>query len=273
MARVLVLSSHVAFGTVGLAVTVPVLQSLGHEVIALPTIVLSNHPGYPHVAGEKLPAVDLERMLNALAANRWLRGTDAVLTGYLPTPSHVVAACSAVRRVRAGNASALIVCDPIFGDDPEGLYLDAPTAAAVRQQLLPLCDLATPNRFELAWLTGRKVDSPETAVEAARALDVPAVVATSIPAPGDQLASLHVSKNEACGCFVPRRRTAPHGTGDLLAALYLGHALNGAEPGTALGAAVAGVEAAIGASADRDELSLIGDATLGRAKPLIAVPI
>lgn len=155
MARVLALSSHVGFGTVGLSVTVPALKALGHEVVALPTIVLSNHPGYPHTAGDKIPAVHLEKMLEALDANGWLRDTAAVFTGYLPTPSHVVAACSAIRLVRAGNASARIVCDPIFGDDPEGLYLDGATAAAMRQHLLPICDLATPNRFELAWLSGK----------------------------------------------------------------------------------------------------------------------
>ena len=57
MARVLALSSYVAFGSVGLAATVPALHWLGHEVIALPTVVLSNHPGYPRFAGESIPAV------------------------------------------------------------------------------------------------------------------------------------------------------------------------------------------------------------------------
>ncbi|MAS40179.1 MAG: pyridoxal kinase [Porticoccaceae bacterium] len=273
MARVLALSSHVAFGTVGLAVTVRALHALGHEVIALPTIVLSNHPGYPHVAGNKIPAVDLEKMLDALEANGWLRGTDCVLAGYLPTPSHVVIACSAVRMVRARNASALIVCDPIFGDDPEGLYIDGATAAALRQQLLPICDLATPNRFELSWLTDETVTTPQTAVDAARSLRVPTVLATSIPASDDRLATLRIAQNGACGCFVPRRRAAPHGTGDLLAALYLGHTLNGADPDTALGAAVADVEMAIGTSEGRDELSLSGGTVMGRAKPLPTVRI
>ncbi len=49
---------------------------------------------------------------------------------------------------------------------------------------------------------------------------------------------------------------APHGTGDLLAALYLGHALNGEAPSACLARAVAAVEASIGMSAGRDELSL-----------------
>ena len=66
MARVLALSSHVAFGSVGLAAIVPALQSLGHEVIAVPTVVLSNHPGYGPFSGERISAAMLGQILDAL---------------------------------------------------------------------------------------------------------------------------------------------------------------------------------------------------------------
>ena len=65
MARVLAISSYVAFGSVGLAAIVPALHWLGHEVIALPTVVLSNHPGYPRFAGEAIPAAQIGAMLDA----------------------------------------------------------------------------------------------------------------------------------------------------------------------------------------------------------------
>ena len=72
MARVLALSSHVAFGSVGLAAMVPALHWLGHEVIVMPTVVLSNHPGYARFAGEPIPATQIAAMLDALEANGWL---------------------------------------------------------------------------------------------------------------------------------------------------------------------------------------------------------
>ena len=53
MASVLALSSHVALGSVGLAAIVPALQSLGHEVWAVPTVVLSNRPGFGPLRGER----------------------------------------------------------------------------------------------------------------------------------------------------------------------------------------------------------------------------
>ena len=117
MARVLALSSHVAFGSVGLAAIVPALQWLGHEVIVMPTVVLSNHPGYPRFAGEPIPAAQIGAMLDALEANGWLAETAAVISGYLPSPAHVGEARSAVERVRRANPSALYLCDPVFGDD------------------------------------------------------------------------------------------------------------------------------------------------------------
>lgn len=256
MARVLAISSHVAFGTVGLAAITPALQALGHEVVAVPTIVLSSHPGYKRFAGERVAPATLERIVEALEANGWLAQCHGVLTGYLPTPAHVAIAAGALTRVRVANPSALVLCDPVFGDTPGGLYLEEAAAAAIRWQLLPLCDVATPNVFELSWLAERRVEDLESAVAAAHALGRPCVLATSVPAPGDRLATLLVEAAGARAAFVPRRRTAPHGTGDLLAALYLGHALSGATPEVCLGRAVAAVEASIVASGEREELAL-----------------
>ena len=269
MARILVLSSQVAFGSVGLNVSVPALQGSGHEVIALPTVILSSHPGYGRYAGEHIAPATIEQIGDALDANGWLRRVDAVLTGYLPTPEHVTTAARMIGRVRAANPPALVVCDPICGDDPGGLYLDAEVPAAIAELLLPLCDLATPNAFELSWLAAMGVATPADAIAAAGKLPVPAVLATSIPASGNRLATLLVSDGSARVCYVPRQRIAPHGTGDLLAALYLGHLLNGTELGDALGRSVSAVDLAIAMSAGRDELSLTHAAAIwAQAQPL-----
>ena len=223
MARVLAISSYVAFGSVGLAAIVPALHWLGHEVIALPTVVLSNHPGYPRFAGEPIPAAQIGAMLDALEANGWLADTAAVITGYLPSPAHVAEARSAVERVRRANPSALYLCDPVFGDEPEGLYLSEATASAIRDELLPLASLATPNRFELAWLAGLPVGDPPEARQAAWALGVPSVLATSIPASDNRLANVLVQdRRGASPATCADAESAPHGTGDLLAAMYLG---------------------------------------------------
>ena len=136
-----------------------------------------------------------------------------MLTGYLPAAEHVIAAKAAVARVRAENPAALYVCDPVFGDEPGGLYLDEATADAIGQHLIPLCDVATPNLFELAWLADKEIDDLDSAFSAARLLDAPRVLATSVPAPDERLATLLVHADTAHASFVPRRPAAPHGTG------------------------------------------------------------
>jgi pyridoxine kinase len=260
MARVLVISSQVARGHVGLAAIVPALQGLGHEVIALPTVLLSNHPGHGTVAGEQVAPALLRRMLDALAANGWLGEIDAVMTGYLPSAEHVRFAVEAIGRVKARARTVRVLVDPVLGDEGKGLYIDAGAAAAIRDELVGLADVVTPNAFELQWLTGKAVGSVSEAVMAAAGLPGPLVLATSVAAGADALSTVLVPKDgDAVACCVPRRFGVPNGTGDFLAALYLGHELRlgVTRASEALALAGAGVDAVIDASRGYDELQLM----------------
>ena len=145
----------------------------------------------------------------------------------------------------------------MLGDDPDGLYVPEDAAVAIRDELAPLADMLLPNRFELAWLSRQTVDDVPSAIEAARELAARSVLATSIPAEPSRLANLLIVSGDAAQCVVDARRGVPHGTGDLLSALFLGHRLNGGRGSAHLGAAVAGVEAAIDASQGLADLRLI----------------
>jgi pyridoxine kinase len=271
MARVLALSSMVARGHVGLSAAVPVLQRLGHEVIALPTVLLSNHPGHRRAAGMEVPAEKLALMLDALDANGWLGEVDGVLSGYLPTPAHVRFAASLVDRVRRRRPEALFFCDPVLGDDPKGLYLDLPTARALCDELLAHADTATPNRFELAWLSGQPVEDARSAIEAARLLPVPVTLATSIPAPGNIIANLLISRVGAFQSLTPRHDGVPHGTGDCMAAMFAARFLEGRNGSEALATAAAGVAAVIAKSLGRDELELVASQDAWTCPPPLPV--
>ncbi len=248
MARVLAVSSQVIRGHVGLSAIVPALQRLGHEVLAVPTIVMSNHPGHQRAAGSRIEVNTLISILDVLDANDWLTNIDAMMTGYLPTPEHVFFARQAIDRVRQRSPNAVILVDPVIGDDPKGVYIDAVAAAAIRDDLVPRADLLTPNRFELAWLAGMPITSVDTAADAARSLACARVLATSVPGPRDSLCNVLVATDAVATCSVTRRSHVPHGTGDLLSGLVIGHLLADGRYDAALGRAVAGVEAAIQAS-------------------------
>ena len=257
MGTILAISSQVARGYVGLSAIVPALNALGHEVIALPTIILSNHPGHGAVAGQRTDPALLSRMLATLDAHGWLAGVDAVLSGYLPSPEHVAVVAEAVALVRAHNARAPYFCDPVLGDDPKGLYIAEDAARSLAATLVPLADVIFPNRFELAWLAGQPVTDVSSAKMAGRALGPSVTVATSIPAPDDRLATMAVTAEDACTRTVERMNHVPNGTGDLLASLFTGHMVNTCTAPISLERSVIGVQRAICASAGRNELNLI----------------
>lgn len=258
MAVILALSSQVARGHVGLSAIVPVLHALGHEVVALPTVLLSNHPGHAHVAGTRIAPDVLERMLDTLDKSGWLAGIDAVLTGYLPSVEHVKIAARAVSVVSGYNPTAIYVCDPVLGDDPKGLYIAQDAAKSILAELLPLADGATPNRFELEWLSGQEVRDVAGAVTAGRSLGPPAVFATSIPAAQrERILNLRVSANSCLSTHVEHRTHVPHGTGDMMSALVLAYMLAGEQEDAQLARAIGALEVVIAASEARDELALV----------------
>lgn len=222
MARILAVSSFLAHGRIGLMANAAAVQALGHEVLQFPTILLSNHPGYAHAAGERVSCALLMKMLDAMEANGWLGDVCAVLTGYLPAASHVAFAHEALKRVRQHNPGALYVCDPIIGDDPKGLYIDQLAAEAIRDRLVPVADVLTPNRFEISWLTGRAVDGPASTASAAAHLACQAVAATSIPQGANEILNVLVAEGVTRTLASSRRARVPHGTGDVFCGLLTG---------------------------------------------------
>ena len=255
MATVLAISSHVARGSVGLAATAPALHWLGHEVWAVPTVLLASRPGLGRLARHDLPPTDLAAMLAALEADGCWGRLAAVLTGYFPSPASVRAAAEAVRAIRQAAPAIPVLVDPIVGDAGR-LYVAEDTASAIRDALLPLATIATPNLFELAWLAGASLATPADTVAAARRLPPGAVLITSAAETQDRISTLLVTDLGPIERSSPRQPGIPNGAGDLLAGLFLGHLLNGGELKTALDASLADLDRVLAASTGSDALRL-----------------
>jgi pyridoxine kinase len=238
--NILSIQSEVVFGHVGQGAARLALQRLGHEVWALPTVILSSHAGYPKVEGEVVSPELLRRLLGGLDANGWLQGCHGVLSGYLGSAAQAEVVGDAVRKVKAANPGALYCLDPVFGDDGRA-YAKTGVAEAMARTLLPLADIVTPNAFELSSLTSVTIRDVCDARVAARRLARPLVVATSVPAGPDRLGVLAAGTEGAWFASTPRLANAPHGAGDLFAALFLGWRLEGCDVPAALGRATSSV--------------------------------
>ena len=227
MAHVLIISSEVARGTVGGGVTRFVLQRLGHDVVMLPTVLLSNAPDQAHVAGDVISADLLHKMVDVYATNERLQ-FDAVFVGYLPSSDHVKFAVETVSRLQARNEEIVVCVDPIMGDEPGGLYIKEPTARAIRNDLVRLADVITPNRFELGWLNGCDVASlPEVVIEA-KALLPHTVLVTSATKSDTAIGTFLRHEAQERYLKSPHIANAPKGPGDFMAALFFGYLLSGA---------------------------------------------
>ncbi len=241
---VLSIQSQVVYGHVGNSAAQFALQRLGVSVWALPTVLFSNHPGHGGFTGRALPAEDLATLIDGLAGRGILNGLQAILSGYLGAGDQARVVADAVAKARAAAPDLLYCCDPVIGDEGKGAYVQPGVADALCNTLLPLADLAKPNAFELAWLTGKPVEDPASAATAARALGVPLVIVSSVPMPPDNRAigAMAVTAHEAWLVSAPRLAAPPPGTGDLFTALILGHLLTGQSSPDALARAASSLD-------------------------------
>ncbi len=243
MSGVLILSSHVASSEVGGGYQRAVLGALEIESILVPTVLFGRHPGLGPPGGGATPLAIFEGMLEGVAADGALGRVEAVIAGYFADPGQVLAAARTIDAVRAASPNALILVDPILGDDPKGLYVKPAVAEAIAAELTPRADILTPNAWELAYLTDLPVASPAEALAAARTLGKPALVSSLTV--GRSIGVLWAGPREAWLASHKRAPFAPNGTGDLLTCLFLAAVLGGAAEPDALETAVSDVAAKI----------------------------
>ena len=260
MSVVLSISSQVIRGHVGNSAAVFALQRLGHQVWALPTVILAHHPGHDRAVPRLItPGAMIADFIGALDRQGWLTPVDAVLIGYLGDGEQAEAIAASLKRMRAGRSGLFVALDPVIGDNGSSYVSDA-VAAAIRDTLLPISDLITPNCYEFGWLTGSPAGSLGEAIERARRLAPCECLLTSAPGgPEAMVRNLAISDQAAFACDAPHIEHAAHGAGDLISALYLAHRLSGKPIDEALARATAALQAVLTrtARARANELSLI----------------
>lgn len=253
---VLSLQSFVTYGHVGNSAALPPMQAQGFEIWPLPTAILAHHPGHGRPAARTTPPNEVEDVVDSLAKLGVLAQCRAVLTGWLGSAGNAAAALDAVDQVRALNPHALWLCDPVIGDRAEGIYVDAALPPLFRDRLLPRADIATPNQFELEWFSGQKADTLAGALAACRVLlsrGTRIVVCTSLQRhdrSAGEIEALAVTADGAWIAGTPELNNAPHGAGDMFAALFLARLLKGKSVKKALGFATAATYGVLAASVE-----------------------
>jgi len=225
--QVLSINSHVCYGHVGAQASLLPLQRLGHDVHHVPTVLLSNHPGYGGLGGGPVKLIRFDDLIDNMIARGFVDHCAALHTGYLGQAGTEAGVLRVLARLRAQRPEALYLCDPVIGDN-ERIYVPAEVATAIRTRLLPVADVVTPNRFELELLTDQTVDSLETAIAAChrlRQLGPDKVVCTGAATVDGSLTMLALDASGVYVVTVPYLAGAPVGTGDAFAATLLARLL------------------------------------------------
>jgi len=113
---VIVISSHVVRGKVGNRAAVFALETLGHPVWALPTVILPWHPGHGRSTRVTIPDADFQSVIDDLIAAPWVGEVRAVLSGYLGSTGQAEGVARLVAALRERNPKLIYACDPVIGD-------------------------------------------------------------------------------------------------------------------------------------------------------------
>lgn len=232
---VLSIQSWVSYGHVGNASAVFPLQRLGAEVWAINTVQFSNHTGYGSWRGQVFGADLVRDVVQGIEERGVLSRCDAVLSGYMGDAATGAAILDATERVKAANPAALYCCDPVIGDVGRGIFVRPGIPEFMRDAAIPAADIATPNQFELAWLTGREVRSladAKAAVTTLQAMGPRCVLVTSLhveETPDGFIEMLAAEDGAFWRVRTPMLPISVNGAGDAIAALFLYHRLRWGE--------------------------------------------
>jgi pyridoxine kinase len=131
-----------------------------------------------------------------------------------------------VERAWERNPELRYTLDPVLGDRDRGLFVKPDVPPLVRDRLVPLADILTPNHFEFEWLTGRTATTIGEMIAQGQALMAhgpSTVVVTSAEladTPPGEIETVALERSHTWRLRTPRLPISPNGTGDLFAALF-----------------------------------------------------
>lgn len=193
--------------------------------------------------------------MNGLEQNQLLNVYSHLLTGYIGNDRFLRKVADTVKKLRAVNpqlvyGNCLIclpssnsnmnegclchaVCDPVMGDNGQ-MYVPETLLPIYRDEIIPLCDICTPNQFEVELLTGKKVQTVSDAWQAMQWFHTQGVRTVALSStdlgPADGLLAFVSHKDDAnntrrLSMCIPKQGNGVNftGTGDLFASLFLAH--------------------------------------------------
>jgi len=139
------IQNSVGMGFLGNQAVVAIANALGARVLHVPTMYATAHGGFTGRSASISEPNQFRRDVQFLVGQR----PGIVVVGYLPKPNLVDIVATQLK-----DYKGVVLLDPVIGDYQKGLFVSEETARAIKEQLLPMAQLVTPNRFEAEVLVG-----------------------------------------------------------------------------------------------------------------------
>ncbi|WP_261163782.1 pyridoxal kinase PdxY [Microbacterium sp. Marseille-Q6965] len=227
--KILSIQSAVAYGHAGNSAAVFPMQRIGVEVLPVYTVNFSNHTGYGAWRGPVMDPKDVADVITGVEERGAFGELDAVLSGYQGSEGIADVIIDAVARVKAANPAAVYSCDPVMGNSKSGCFVAPAIPDLLRDKVVPVADIITPNQFELGFLTGTEPDTIESTLDSAdlaRAMGPRTVLVTSVERPDREDGTIEMMAIDDEGAWIVQTPYLPmkaNGSGDVTAALFTSH--------------------------------------------------
>ncbi|WDG19551.1 pyridoxal kinase PdxY [Microbacterium sp. Clip185] len=227
--KVLSIQSAVAYGHVGNSAAVFPLQRIGVEVLPVYTVNFSNHTGYGAWRGPLIAPDDVREVITGIEERGVFDKIDVVLSGYQGSEGIADVIVETVARVKAANPNAVYACDPVMGNAKSGCFVAPAIPELLREKVVPVADIITPNQFELGFLTGtdpHTIEETLASADAARAMGPGTILVTSVERPDREEGTIEMMAVTPLGAWIVTTPLLPmkaNGSGDVTAALFTAH--------------------------------------------------
>lgn len=224
--RVLIVAGSDSGGGAGIQADIKAVTAMGgFAMTAVTAITVQNTLG---VHG--IHEIPLDIVVGQMRVVLQDIGADAVKTGMLHNAGIVEAVAEELSRDEVGP---VLVVDPVMIAKGGAALLESSATAAIREVLVPLAALVTPNVPEAEVLTNRKivdVDGQKAAADALLGLGAEAVLVKGGHLPGDIIYDVLATQETLQVFSSPRIDTRhTHGTGCTLASAITGLLAQGVE--------------------------------------------
>lgn len=210
MGRVLIIAGSDPSGGAGIQADIKTVTALGqYAAAAITALTVQNTLGVKEAVGVE-PRIINEQITAVLEDV----GADVIKTGMLHS---VEVVNTVVESILSNGFAGPIVVDPVMVASSGDHLLDDTAVALIRERLIPLSALVTPNLPEAEVLTGQKVSTPDEMKQAGQTIlemGAPAVLMKGGHLNADRLTDFLITKDKTTEIAAPKVATRhTHGTG------------------------------------------------------------